>query len=82
MLFQSIGKGGTATYLSSMRSGLVMIPMVVVLTALFRLKGLESAQTVSDVISAMLSLPIILRFYRTDLMAPDTVPESSLPVDS
>lgn len=71
MLFQSIGKGGTATCLSSMRSGLVMIPMVMVLTSLFGLSGLESAQTASDVISAVLSLPIVLRFYRTALMAPD-----------
>ena len=74
MLFQSIGKGGTATYLASLRSGVVLIPVILLLTALFGLTGLESSQAASDLISAILTLPIILRFYHTDLMAPDSEP--------
>lgn len=62
MLFQSIGKAKVATFLAALRSGLVMIPAVLLLTALFGLSGLESAQAVSQVISALVSLPFIVAF--------------------
>ena len=62
MLFQSIGKAKVATFLAALRSGLVMIPAVLLLTALFGLSGLESAQAVSQVISALVSLPFIVTF--------------------
>ncbi len=33
MLFQSIGKGGTATFLAALRSGIILIPLVIILSA-------------------------------------------------
>lgn len=62
MLFQSIGLSRTASFLASLRSGLVLIPVVLLFSFLFGLTGLEWAQAVSEVISALITLPISLRF--------------------
>lgn len=64
MLFQSIGLSGTASFLAALRSGLVLIPAVWILTSLFHLTGLESAQAVSEAVSALITIPITYRFLK------------------
>lgn len=64
MLFQSIGLSRTASFLAALRSGLVLIPVVWILTSLFSLSGLEAAQAVSEASSALITLPITFRFLR------------------
>ncbi len=64
MLFQSIGMAGRATLLASLRSGLVFIPVLLVLTALFQLRGIEWAQSVADIIATSISIPFVVSFLR------------------
>lgn len=64
MLFQSIGKSGKAIFLSSMRSGLCLIPLLILLSNLFGALGVQSAQAVSDVVSCMFAVPMAFSFLK------------------
>lgn len=64
MLFQSIGSSRKASFLAALRSGLVLIPVVVVMTHLFALTGLVYAQAISEVISSLITLPFIVRYFK------------------
>ncbi len=62
MLFQSVGKNGTATFLAMLRSGLCFIPVIVLLSCVLGLTGVEISQTVADVLAFFISLPFTLCF--------------------
>ena len=64
MLFQSIGKNATATFLSMLRSGLCFIPLLIVLTKQFGLLGIQVSQAVADVITFVMVLPFVIHFFR------------------
>ena len=64
MLFQSIGLSGTATFLAALRSGIVLIPVLLILTHFFGLGGLECAQAVSETLSTILTIPFIIHFLK------------------
>lgn len=64
MLFQSIGKSGRAILLSSMRSGLCLIPILVVLSACLEKLGVQSAQAISDVVSCAFAIPMGMAFLK------------------
>ena len=64
MLFQSIGKGGRATILASFRSGTIYIPALLILTAFWGIRGIQWSQPVSDILSAVLSLPVAVVFLK------------------
>jgi Na+-driven multidrug efflux pump len=64
MLFQSIGKGGTATFLAALRSGIILIPLVIILSALFGLGGLEVSQGISELIASIISTPFCVAFLQ------------------
>ena len=65
MMFQSIGKNGVATFLAMLRSGLFLIPILLVLSATMGLTGIEIAQTVSDVLTCLVSIPFVVKFLKT-----------------
>ena len=65
MLFQSIGKSGHATFLSMIRSGLVFIPVLWLMNTILGLTGIQISQTISDVISASITLPMVVKFFKT-----------------
>jgi len=65
MMFQSIGKNGVATFLSMLRSGLFLIPILVVLSNTLGLTGIEIAQPVSDVLTFVMSVPFVVSFLKT-----------------
>lgn len=60
MLLQSIGKARDALILASLRSGIVFIPLILILPAFLGITGIEIAQPVADIISAIISLPVVL----------------------
>lgn len=64
MMFQSIGKNKIATFLSILRSGLFFIPVLLILSKLFGLTGVEISQTVADVMTFVVSLPFAVSFMR------------------
>ena len=65
MLFQSIGKSKIATFLAAQRSGLSLIPCIIILNLLFGLSGLEKAQSIAEIISALVSVLFIVQHFRT-----------------
>lgn len=63
MLFQSIGRSGRATLLSSIRSGVVFIPVLWLFSRWMGLFGIQIAQVVSDVISAAITVPFVVKLF-------------------
>lgn len=65
MLFQSIGENKKATFLSMLRSGILFIPIILILTYFFGLLGVQIAQSVADVLAFVITLPLVIGFLRT-----------------
>ena len=64
MLFQSVGANKHATFFSMLRSGLIFIPMLAVLHHFIGLTGVQSAQAIADVVTFVITLPVVLRFIK------------------
>ena len=64
MLFQSIGENKKATFLSMLRSGILFIPIILILTKLFGLFGVQSAQAIADVLAFFVTAPMVFKFLR------------------
>ncbi len=68
MMFQSIGKRIPAILLSALQNGIAFMPMIMILPRVFEARfgngmmGLELAQPVAYVITAMITLPVTLVF--------------------
>ena len=62
MLFQSSGSSGIATLLSMMRSGVFFIPILLIFTATSGLVGIQLSQAISDILTAIASLPFAVSF--------------------
>ncbi len=62
MLFQSIGKAKQAFFLASLRTGLFYFPLILLLPRLMGVTGIELAQPISDVLSAVVSVILAGRF--------------------
>ncbi len=60
MMLQSIGKAMKASVLAAARQGLFFIPLVLILPRLFGLFGVEVCQTVSDICSFVLAVPLCI----------------------
>lgn len=65
MMFQSIGKNVRASILSALRSGLIFIPAILILSALFQLNGVLATQTTSDLTACIISIPFVIHFIKT-----------------
>lgn len=72
--FQGVGRGGYALGLAVIRWGLINIPMLFLLDALFGELGLVWAQLVSDSIMAFGSFLFYRRFRRKTVLAPEAGP--------
>lgn len=75
MLFQSIGLSGRATFLSCLRSGLCFIPLLFLFSSLWGLTGIELAQPAADILSALITIPVTIQFFRA--LPPDTPQETA-----
>lgn len=64
MLFQSIGKSAQASFVSSLRTGLCLIPAILILEHFLGLRGIEMAQMVSDIITTLICVPFLLNFFK------------------
>ena len=65
MLFQSIGKSTSALILSCIQSGLLFIPLCLILPRFIDLLGIQLAQPIAYFISACISTPMLLVFLRS-----------------
>lgn len=64
MMFQSVGKNGTATFLSMLRSGIYFIPVILILSNAMGLFGVQISQTVADVLAFFTALPFTVHFLK------------------
>ena len=76
MMFQSIGKSNTATFLSTLRGGLCYIPILFLLSHIYGLTGVQISQTVADLLACVLTVPFVKSFFAT--LPPDKVTEESI----
>lgn len=64
MMFQSVGKSGIATVLSMMRSGLFFIPILLLMSTVWGLIGVQLAQAIADVLTTAAALPFAIVFLK------------------
>ena len=64
MMLQSVGKNKHATFLSAVRSGDAFNPVLLILSKILGLTGVQIAQPVSDVITFFISIPFMVSFFR------------------
>ena len=64
MLYQSIRKAAMASFMSIMRSGAVLIPVLLITSALWGLDGIIMSQGISDIITGIITLPFLIRFFK------------------
>jgi len=64
MLFQSIGKSGRALLLACIQSGLLFIPLISILPHFFGIKGIVMAQPCAYLISALITVPFVITFFK------------------
>ena len=63
-LYQCMGFKGKATFLASCRQGIFFLPVVVLLPLWIGCMGVQAAQSVADLCTAVISVPFIMYFYR------------------
>lgn len=64
MLFQSIGKSKIASFAASLRSGLYYIPILIIMPKLIGITGLQSAQMIADLLTAITCIPLVFAFFK------------------
>ena len=47
------------------RSGLIFIPVLCIMNTILGLTGIQISQTISDIISASITLPMVVKFFKT-----------------
>ena len=66
--FQAMGMGKQSLILSSLRQGIVNIPLLFVMNAIFGLYGIVWTQIISDIITTVISYIVYRRSYRKLIM--------------
>ncbi|MDO4512182.1 MAG: MATE family efflux transporter, partial [Bacteroidales bacterium] len=64
MALQTSGWAISANVVAALRNGLCFIPLIIVLPTCFGILGVEMCQTWADVISAAITLPLMLRYFK------------------
>ncbi len=72
MMLQSVGKNKPATFLSAVRSGVAFIPVLLILSRVLGLTGVQIAQPVGDVITFFISIPFMISFFKNLPKEPET----------
>ena len=64
MIQQSTGHSLIATFLSLLRSGIIFLPLLAILSHTMGLVGIEMTQPLADVITAFICIPFTIIFFR------------------
>ncbi|WP_033492884.1 MATE family efflux transporter [Bifidobacterium biavatii] len=67
MITQTMGKTGIASFLAVCRMGLFLAPVVLILPQFLGVLGVEMAQSVSDILSFAVTVPVLRRLLHDDL---------------
>lgn len=71
MTFQSIRRSREASFLASLRTGICYIPVLLVMPHVWGLFGIQSAQMIADILASAISLPFLVRLFRSELPQAD-----------
>lgn len=63
MLFQATGQNRQSLFLSSCRQGIFFLPLILILPRLFGLTGVELSQPLANLLSGLIALPFLARFF-------------------
>ncbi|MBQ0027236.1 MAG: MATE family efflux transporter [Lachnospiraceae bacterium] len=72
MMFQCTGKSMIASFLSSLRSGACFIPIILILSRIYGLTGIQVSQAIADIIAALICIPFTIRYFKE---LPQDVPD-------
>lgn len=64
MMFQSIGKNKIASFMSALRSGIIFIPTILILSHFMGITGIEISQTIADILTFFVVIPFLIRFFK------------------
>lgn len=64
-LLQCLGKSKQATFLAGCRQGFFYIPLILILSHLFGLVGIEITQPAADLLTFLISIPFQISFFRS-----------------
>lgn len=64
MLYQSTRKAGLSSFLSMLRSGLMLIPTLLITTRFWGITGIQISQPIADVATGLISIPFIVSVLR------------------
>lgn len=53
-----------ASFMAIMRSGAVLIPVLLIVNALWGLEGIIMAQPISDILTGLITLPFFFMFFK------------------
>ena len=70
-LLQSVGESWYATCLSALRSGLCLVPVLLILSSIWGLLGIQIAQPIADGITFLISMPFLRAFFRKMAQEPE-----------
>ena len=65
MLFQSTGHSRQASILALLKNGILFIPLILLLPSFLGVTGIELAQPLADLITALLTIPVVMPFLRS-----------------
>lgn len=65
MIFQVTEKIGISIFLSSCRQGIFFIPLIFILPPALGIKGLELCQPIANIVSALICVPFIILYFKT-----------------
>ncbi len=63
-MLQTLGYSKSATFLASSRQGIFFVPLILILPIIFGLVGVQAAQPVADIITAIISVPFHVNFFK------------------
>ena len=72
-LLQSVGRASGAVVLSLLRQGLLLIPLLSLMNALCGVQGIAAAHLMADVGAAVISVGILLHWFRASVEKPAEV---------
>ena len=81
MVYQSIRKAGTASFLAMLRNGLIFIPLLFLMSSLWHVNGVLLAQPLSDMITGVISVPFIVHFLTTEPKEKEDTQKQSTPTE-
>ena len=64
MLYQSTRQVAMSSFLSMLRNGLILIPVLFITSRLWGLEGIRIAQPLADMLTGVISIPIVIHFLR------------------